>query len=102
MDSKIIEEKIIKTLGLRSDFFKRNPAISIEEVGANVTVYFRYWDLRLLKEEYEKLKDKLIWSCVACCGFGTFREEEEGEFIILRGYPCYCHPTHWGWHITLF
>jgi hypothetical protein len=100
MEPKKIEEKIIKTLELRRDFFKRNPA-SIEKVGNSVKIFFRFWDLQLTKEEYEKLKDKLIWSCVSCCGWGSFKEEEEGEFIILRGYPCSCHPTHWGWHITL-
>jgi hypothetical protein len=98
---KIIETKIIEALGLDRDFFERNEATIEEGTQNTITISFRYWSLRLKKGEYEKLKDKLAWLCVACCGFGGVTERQEGEFITLEGYPCMCHPFSWGWTLSI-
>lgn len=98
---KEIEKEIIRKFNLREDFFRRNPPAGIEVAGDYVTVYFRFWELSLDKKEYDTLKDSLIWGCAACCGFGSSNIEEDNDYIVLRGYPCQCHATHWGWSMSV-
>ncbi len=85
--------KKLKEIGLHEDFIERNPG---EIIGKEY--YLDSWKLVLTEDEYEKVKDRIIWACGACCGFGSLVEYREENRIIIEGIPCSCHT---GWSLSL-
>ncbi len=93
-------EKIIEKLKLRKDFFERNPAYVYSD-GKFANIVFEKYEIIMTRDEYENIGNRLWWGCVACCGFGSQHERKEGEYVILEGVPCMCHPTQWGWSMSV-
>jgi hypothetical protein len=90
-----METEIIRKLRLKDDFFVRNPA---QIYGKEVV--FENWKLKLTKEEFQQIYDRLFWGCGACCGVGSVSVREKGEYVEVEGIPCVCH-TGWFWSLTI-
>ncbi len=88
-------KQIIEMLRLESDFFDRNPVDAIKKTEKKLIVGFERWQLRLTREEYDRIQRFITWGCGACCGAGTLIEYQEGNHVVVEGIPCSCHAGWW-------